>query len=486
MNAEADVTVVGAGPNGLAAAVTMARAGLSVVVLERAGTFGGGSRTAELTLPGFHHDVCSAVHPMAIASPFFRQFGLADRIELVVPEISYAHPLDDGSAGIAYRDLERTADGLGPDGKAWRNLFAPLVDRIDGVVDFTTNQLLRMPRAPLAAAAFALRALEQGTPLWNRRFVQDTAPALLTGVMAHSMARMPQLASAGAGLVLAAHAHARGWPIPLGGSQAIVDALARDLREHGGIIRTGVDVDELPESKAVLLDVTPRALVAMAGERLPASYRRALEQYRYGNGAAKVDFALSGPVPWSHAALAEAPTVHLGGSRAQIAEAEARTSRGEHAANPYVLVSQPSIVDPGRAPEGKQVLWAYSHVPSGSTRDPIEDVTRQIERFAPGFRDVVLAAASMSASELESYNPNYVGGDIGAGAISIRQLLRRPVLSTNPWRTPLPGVYLASAATPPGPAVHGLSGWHAARHALAEVFGLRAAPSLAPSRAPGS
>ncbi|MDQ1528208.1 MAG: hypothetical protein QOG18_2821 [Microbacteriaceae bacterium] len=482
MNAEADVTVVGSGPNGLAAAVTMARAGLSVLVLERADTIGGGARTAELTLPGFHHDVCSAVHPMAVASPFFRQFGLADRIELVVPDVSYGHPLDDGSAGIAYRDLERTADGLGQDGGAWTRLFAPLVDQIDGVVDFTTNQLLRMPRSPLTAAAFALRAFEQGTPLWNRRFVQDSAPAMLTGVMAHSMARMPQLASAGAGLVLAAHAHARGWPIPIGGSQAIVDALAEDLRGHGGIIRTEVDVTSLGEldSRAVLLDVTPRALVAMAGERLPAPYRRALERYRYGNGAAKVDFALSGPVPWTNTALAEAPTVHLGGSRAQIAEAEAQTSRGEHAANPYVLVSQPSIVDPGRAPDGKQVLWAYSHVPSGSTRDPVEDVTRQIERFAPGFRDVVLATASMSASELESYNPNYVGGDIGAGAISIRQLLRRPVLSTNPWRTPLAGVYLASAATPPGPAVHGLSGWHAARHALAEVFDLRAAPSLAP------
>jgi phytoene dehydrogenase-like protein len=481
MSAEPDVTVVGSGPNGLAAAVTMARAGLSVVVLERASTFGGGSRTAELTLPGFHHDVCSAVHPMALASPFFRRFGLADRIELAVPEISYAHPLDDGSAGIAYRDLEQTADGLGPDGAAWTRLFSPLVDQIDGVVDFTTNQLLRMPRSPLTAAAFALRALEQGTPLWNRRFVQDSAPAMLTGVMAHSMARMPQLASAGAGLVLAAHAHARGWPIPVGGSQAIVDALAQDLREHGGIIRTGVDVTSIDDlsGKAVLLDLTPRALIALAGERLPGPYRRALERYRYGNGAAKVDFALSGPVPWRNAALGSAPTVHLGGTRAQIAEAEAQTSSGQHAANPYVLVSQPSVLDPGRAPEGRQVLWAYSHVPSGSVRDPVEDVTRQIERFAPGFRDVVLAAVSMSASELESYNPNYVGGDIGAGAISIRQLLRRPILSTNPWRTPLAGVYLASAATPPGPAVHGLAGWHAARHALAEVFGLRA-PSLAP------
>jgi phytoene dehydrogenase-like protein len=476
---EADVTVVGAGPNGLAAAVTMARAGLSVVVLERADTIGGGARTAELTLPGFHHDVCSAVHPMALASPFFREFGLADRIDLVVPEISYGHPLDDGSAGIAYRDLARTADGLGRDGKAWASLFAPLVDQIDGVIDFTTNQLLRMPRAPLTAAAFAFRALEQGTPLWNRRFERDEAPAMLTGVMAHSMARMPQLASAGAGLVLAAHAHARGWPIPTGGSQAIVDSLARDLREHGGIIHTGIEVDELPGTRAVLLDLTPRALLAMAGDRLPDAYRRALERYRYGNGAAKVDFALSGPVPWRNSALADATTVHLGGTRAQIAEAEAQTSRGEHAANPYVLVSQPSVVDPGRAPAGKQVLWAYSHVPSGSTRDPVEDVTRQIERFAPGFRDVVLASASMSASELEAHNPNYVGGDIGAGAISIRQLLQRPVLSTNPWRTPLAGVYLASAATPPGPAVHGLAGWHAARHALTEVFGLQA-PSLAP------
>jgi phytoene dehydrogenase-like protein len=478
---QTDVTVVGAGPNGLAAAVTLARAGLSVTVLERASTIGGGARSAELTLPGFLHDVCSAVHPMALASPFFRAFGLERRIELVVPEVSYAHPLDDSASGIAYRDLDRTVDRLGVDGPAWRRLIAPLVEHIDGVTDFTGNQLLRMPRSPITAARFGLRSLEQGTRLWNARFGQDAAPAMLSGVMGHSMTRMPRLATAGAGLVLAAHAHARGWPVPVGGSQAIVDALAEDLLAHGGTIQTGVEVTSLAElasSTAVLLDVTPRALLRLAGSALPDGYARALRRYRYGNAAAKVDFALSGPVPWRDRELAAAGTVHLGGTRAQIAHAEWQVSRGQHADAPYVLVSQPSVADAGRAPVGSQTLWAYSHVPAGSTRDPIEEVTRQIERFAPGFRDVVLASSGMNAVQLEEYNPNYIGGDIGAGALTIGQLLRRPILSTNPWRTPLPGVYLASAATPPGPAVHGLGGWHAARHALAEVFGIHETPVL--------
>lgn len=484
-----DAIVVGAGPNGLAAAVTLARAGLSVTVFERNATIGGGARTAELTLPGFLHDVCSAVHPMALASPFFREFGLADRIELVVPEISYAHPLDDAggrrnAAGIAWHDLARTVDGLGADGKAWGRLLGPLVEHADAVTDFTANQLLRFPLDPIAVTHFGMRVLEQGSPLWGLRFRGDEAPALLSGAMAHAMIRMPRPAGAAAGLLLATQAHTRGWPIPLGGSQTIVEALAQDLLEHGGIIHTGVTVSslaELPQAKAVLLDVTPRALLELAGDALPAGYARSLRRFRYGNAAAKVDFALSAPVPWANPHLSGAGTVHLGGTRAQIARAEAEVASGRHAEHPYVLVAQPSIADPGRAPAGKQVLWAYSHVPAGSERDPIEDVTREIERFAPGFRDVVLAAASSSAEQLEDYNPNYIGGDIGSGALSVRQMLARPVLSANPWRTPIAGVYLASASTPPGPGVHGLGGWHAARHALAEVFGLPQ-PSLAVGR----
>lgn len=487
-----DAIVVGAGPNGLAAAVTLARAGLSVAVFERNATIGGGARTAELTLPGFLHDVCSAVHPMALASPFFREFGLAERIRFVVPEISYAHPLDvvaggrgaaggRAAAGIAWHDLARTIDGLGADGRAWGRLLGPLVERADAVTDFTGNQLLRFPRDPITVARFGLRVLEQGSPLWGLRFGGDEAPALLSGAMAHAMTRMPRPAGAAAGLLLATQAHARGWPIPLGGSQAIVDALARDLIEHGGVIHTEVEVAslaELPRARAVLLDVTPRALAELAGDALPAGYARSLRRFRYGNAAAKVDFALSGPVPWANPQLAGAGTVHLGGTRAQIARAEAEVASGRHAEHPYVLVAQPSVADPGRAPAGRQVLWAYSHVPAGSERDPVEDVTREIERFAPGFRDVVLASASSSARELEGYDPNYVGGDIGSGAVSLRQMLARPVLSANPWRTPIAGVYLASASTPPGPGVHGLGGWHAARRALAEVFDLPQ-PSLA-------
>lgn len=481
-----DAIVVGAGPNGLAAAVTLARAGLSVTVLERNATIGGGARTAEATLPGFLHDVCSAVHPMALASPFFREFGLADRVELVVPEISYAHPLDGGDAGIAWHDLARTVDGLGRDGRAWKRLLGPLVEHADAVTAFTADQLLRLPRDPVAVARFGLRVFEQGSPLWNVRFRGDAAPALLSGVMAHAMARMPRPSGAAAGLLLATQAHDRGWPIPLGGSQAIVNALERDLLEHGGVVHTGVTVSslaELPKTAAVLLDVTPRALTEIAGDALPAGYARSLRRFRYGNAAAKVDFALDGPVPWANPALAAAGTVHLGGTRAQLARAEREVAAGRHAEHPYVLVAQPGVADPGRAPAGKQALWAYSHVPAGSERDPVEDVTREIERFAPGFRDVVLAAVgkpatSTTADSIEGYNPNYIGGDIASGAVSLRQMFARPVLSTNPWRTPLAGVYLASASTPPGPGVHGLGGWHAARHALAEVFGLQS-PSLA-------
>ncbi|MEV1128726.1 NAD(P)/FAD-dependent oxidoreductase [Agromyces sp. NPDC049794] len=478
---DVDAVVVGAGPNGLAAAVTLARAGLRVHVFERSATIGGGARTMELTLPGFGHDVCSAVHPMALASRFFRDFELARRIDLRQPPISYAHPLDGGRAGLAYRDLDRTVDGLGHDGVAYRRLMAPLVARADEVASFTGSNLVGLPAHPLTALRFGLRALEQGSPLWNARFEGDVAPAMLTGVAAHTVMPMPGLASAGAGLALGTYAHARGWPIPVGGSQAIVDALAADLLAHGGTITTDAEITDfgqLPSAHAVLFDVTPKALLRIARARIPAGYARSLRRFRYGNGVAKVDFALSAPVPWTNPDLAGAGTLHLGGTRAEMARSEHGVARGHHPSSPYVLASQPTIVDASRAPSGQHVLWTYTHVPRGSDRDQREAVTRQIERFAPGFRDVVLAASSKTALEVEAYNPNYVLGDIASGTPSMAQLLRRPVLSPDPWRTPARGVYLASASTPPGPGVTGLNGWYAALSALRHEFGIRALPNL--------
>ncbi|WP_349898398.1 phytoene desaturase family protein [Parafrigoribacterium soli] len=475
-----DVTVVGSGPNGLAAAVTAARAGLSVRLLEGAATLGGGLRTSELTLPGFHHDVCSAVHPAATSSPFFREFGLTDRIEWIVPEVSYAHPLDHGHAGIAWRDLDRTVDGLGRDGSAWRALLAPLLKRVEGVVDFTGSQLLRIPKDPIAAFFYGLRAFEQGSPLWNLRFKGEVAPALLSGVAAHASGRQPSLAPAGAGLLLAVHGHAGGWGYPRGGAQSIADAMVDDLLAHGGTVHTNVPVDSLAAlepSRVTLLDTSPKLL--LTGD-LPSGYRAALGRYRYGPGVAKVDFALSGPVPWSNADVALAPTVHLGGSRAEIAAGENAVLRGSVAQHPYVLVTQPSVLDDSRAPAGQQVLWAYIHVPSGSTLDATELVTVQVERFAPGFRDLILGSASSSAVEMAAYNPNYIGGDIYSGALTLRQLVKRPIVSPAPWRTPIEGVYLCSSATPPGPAVHGMNGWYAATLALKERFGISTPPSLAP------
>jgi phytoene dehydrogenase-like protein len=476
-----DVAVVGAGPNGLAAAVTMARAGLSVRVYERNSTIGGGARTAELTLPGFRHDVCSAVHPMALASGFFRRFGLAERIGLVVPDVSYGHPLDGGRAGIAFRDLERTAEGLGSDGDAWRTLMGPLARHADQVAQFAGSPLLRLPAHPITAARFGLRALEQGTPLWNLRFRGEVAPAMLAGVAAHSIRPMPSPSTAGAALSLGAYAHGRGWPVPIGGSQSIVDAMADDLKAHGGEIVTDAPIaqlDDVRPARAVLLDVAPRHLAAIAGDELPARYLAALARFRYGNAASKVDLALSGPVPWQNELLRQAGTVHVGGTREAIAASERAVASGRHSDDPYVLVSQPSRFDRSRAPEGAHVLWAYTHVPRDSGVDQTEAITRQIERFAPGFRDLVLASSSRTARDLENYDPNYVGGDIAAGTASLWQLAARPTLSLDPWATPASGVYLCSSSTPPGPGVHGLAGWYAARRALAAEFGIRTPPPL--------
>ena len=481
----ADALVVGSGPNGLAAAVTLARAGLRVRVYEQADHIGGGAATTELTLPGFQHDVGSAVHPMAVASEFFRRFKLTERIGLVVPELSYAHPLPGGGAALAWKDLDRTADGLGHDGPAWRRLFGPLVRHAAEVAEFTGDQLLRVPRHPLTLARFGLGTVEQGTALWNLRFQGVAAPALLTGVIAHSIRPLPSLATAGAGLTLAVHAHAGGWPVPVGGSGAIVRALADDLEAHGGEIMLNTRIEslaELPPAPIVMLDLTPKALLRLAGGTLPARYARRLAAFRYGNGAAKVDYALSEPVPFTNPALRQAATLHLGGTRADLVRSEGAVARGHHAENPYVLVSQPSLYDRSRAPAGKHTLWAYTHVPRGSTRDQTEAVTAQIERLAPGFRDTILASTSSTAQQLGVANPNLVGGDLAAGEITLGQLLRRPVLSTQPWRTPLPGVYLCSSSTPPGPGVHGMPGFRAALSALQTVHGIDEVPDLAPHR----
>ncbi|WP_225724956.1 MULTISPECIES: NAD(P)/FAD-dependent oxidoreductase [unclassified Nocardia] len=475
-----DVVVVGSGPNGLAAAVILAKAGLSVEVFEAQPTAGGGSRTAELTLPGYRHDVCAGAHPMALASPVFRAFDLtAHGVDLLAPEVSYAHPLDDGRAGLAWRDLDRTVDGLGPDGAAWRSLFGPLVRHWTEVVDVAMGDLRHVPRAIPSAIRFGLRLLEQGSPLWNTRFRDDAAPAMLSGIATHAITPPRALPAVGAGLLLGTLAHVGGWVLPRGGSQAIPDALIGELERLGGKVHLGHRVDSLDEfgsARAVVLDTAPAELLRLAGDRLPPRYAKQLNRFRYGGAACKVDFALSGPVPWRAAGCELAGTLHLVGTRAEAMAAEKTVAAGQHAERPYVLAIQPGVVDPTRAPAGGHTLYSYTHVPNGSTRDVSEAVIAQIERFAPGFRDLIVAKHVYTAAELPAHNANYIGGDISAGAMSLRQVPFRPAARWNPYGTPLPGVYLCSAATPPGPGVHGMNALHATRHVLRERFGIRTDP----------
>ncbi|WP_223626482.1 NAD(P)/FAD-dependent oxidoreductase [Microbacterium sp. EST19A] len=471
----ARATIIGSGPNGLAAAVALARAGYDVRVLEASDTIGGGVRTQESTLPGFLHDVCSAVHPAAVSSPFFQAFGLGERVEWIRPEISYAHPLDGGRAAIAWRDIDRTAADLGVDAQAWLSRVRPLSTHIEGLVDFTNNQLLRVPRDPVTAMRYAIRMLDQGTPLAERAFLTDAAAALMSGVVAHANSPQPTLAGGAAGLLLAALAHAGGWPYPRGGTQRIADALVGDIEAHRGTVEAGVHVTDLrtldwgdpARGDLLLLNTSPR--LALTHPDVPPGYARAIESYRYGAAAAKVDFALDGPIPWTNPLVRQSSTVHLGGTRAEIWASENAVAAGRVSDRPYVLAVQPSVFDDSRAPAGKAVLWAYIHVPNGSDLDPTELITAQVERFAPGFRELILAHHAVPASSREAINPAEIGGDISGGVFDIRQALRRPVLSPTPWRTPMRGVYLASASTPPGPAVNGMAGWHAARTALRDA-----------------
>ncbi len=486
-----EVVVVGAGPNGLAAAVTCARAGLQVTVLEAQPDAGGGARTLDLGLaPGVVHDVCSAVQAMAWASPFFRGFDLAARgVELLTPEVSYAQPLPGGRSGLAYRDLDRTVEALGEDGPAWRALVGRLSEHWPHVVRLALGDKRSVPPGLLpggvpTAAAFGFAVLEQGTRAWDRRFSGDLAPALLTGVAAHASTPLPSLAAAGTALLLASLAHAgSGWSIPRGGSRAITDALRADLEAHGGQVLTDHPVRtaaDLPGAHAYLFDTTPRTVVEVLGDELPARARRALSAFRYGDGASKVDFVLSGPVPWTDPEVALAGTVHLGGTRREMADAEAQVARGQHPERPMTLLSDPAVVDETRVVDGLRPLWTYAHVPAGSDVDVTEAVTAHVERYAPGFRDLVVASRCVPAARMSGHNANYVGGDIASGAVTMWQMVARPTPRLDPYAVGLDGVYLCSASTPPGPGVHGLGGWFAARRALRDVFGITQAPDLHP------
>ena len=470
-----DAVVVGAGPNGLAAAIVLARAGRSVLVLEAAETVGGGSRTAELTLPGFRHDVCSAIHPLAVASPLFAELPLGDHgLVWIDPPAALAHPLDDGTAALLLESVDATAETLKVDAQAYRRLMRPLVADARTIIQEIQGPLRLSPlRHPLAMARYGLQALLPASLFARRRFRGTHARALFAGMAAHSMLRLEQPISAAFGLTLAMSAHAVGWPIARGGSRRIVDALAAHLRELGGAIVTGCRVNALSElapCAAVLFDLTPRQVVAIAGDALPSRYRRKLEAYRYGPGVFKVDYALDGPIPWRAQECLRAGTVHLGGTLPEIAASERAVARGRVPERPFVLVAQQSLFDTTRAPKGKHTVWAYCHVPHGSGADMTEAITAQVERFAPGFRDRVMATHTMTAVELEQYNANYVGGDINGGIQDLGQLFTRPTLRLNPYTTPNPRLFICSSATPPGGGVHGMCGYWAARAALSTVL----------------
>jgi len=468
-NRRYDAIVVGSGPNGMAAAIEMARRGCSVAVFEAAQTVGGGTRSAELTRPGFVHDICSAIHPMAVASPFFGELPLDKHgLEWVHPPIPLAHPLDDGTAATLVRSVDATADALGGDGTAYRRLMGPLVAGAAPLFRELVGPF-RLPAHPMLALQFARRALRSGRGLAEHYFRGEPARALIAGLACHAILPLEQFPGAAIGLMLGLAGHAVGWPMPRGGAQRIADALAGCLRSLGAAIFTGQRIeslDQLPSSRAVLLDLTPRQALAIAGRRLPARYRRQLVRYRYGMGVFKVDWALSGPIPWRAQVCRSAGTLHLGGTLDEISAAERMTAQGDHPDRPFVLAAQPTMFDPSRAPAGKHVAWGYCHVPNGSTFDMTTRIEAQIERFAPGFRDLILARHTMTTAQMERYNANYIGGDINGGIADLWQLFARPVPSPNPYATPTAGLYLCSSSTPPGGGVHGLCGYFAARAAL--------------------
>lgn len=469
-----DAIVVGAGPNGLAAAITLARAGRSVRVIEAGATVGGGTRSAELTLPGFVHDVCSAIHPLGVASPFFRGTSLREHgLEWVFPEVAVAHPFDDGPPVLLERSIDATAAGLGEDGAAYRRCIAPLVEAAERLLPDLLAPVWPPPRHPLLVARFGLKALRSARGTATSLFRGERARGFFAGLAAHAVLPLESLFTASFGYMFAMLGHSSGWPLARGGSQKIADSLASCLRSLGGEIETGrrvTSLDELPASRAVLLDLTPRQILRIAGSRLPAGYRRALERYRYGPGSFKLDMALSGPIPWKSPECARAATVHLGASLDEISASERAPYANGLADKPYVIVAQQSLFDPDRAPAGRHTAWAYCHVPHASTLDAAPGIEAQIERFAPGFRDLILARCVTTPAGFEAKNENYVGGDIAGGSTAFPQLFFRPAARLVPYATPDPRLFICSSSTPPGAGVHGMCGYHAARAALRGVL----------------
>lgn len=470
-----DAVVVGAGPNGLAAAITLAQTGRSVIVFEAEATVGGGSRTKELTLPGFQHDVCSAIHPLGLGSPFFRTLPLEQYgLEWIHPSAPLAHPLDDGTAMLLERSIKATGNTLGCDTEAYRRMMEPLVKHWNVLGDAFLGPL--RPQSflhPFILARFGLQAIRSATGFAQQNFRGRQARALFAGLAAHSMLPLSEGPSAAFGLVLGVVGHALGWPLPRGGSQKIVDALAAYLQALGGEIVTHTEIKDLkdvPPARAVLFDVTPRQLLCIAGEQLPDGYKRRLQHYRYGPGVFKIDYALSGPIPWKAEDCLRAGTVHLGGMLSEVALSEYQMARGQLPEHPFVLVAQQSLFDATRAPVGKQTAWAYCHVPNGSSVDMTERIEAQIERFAPGFRDLILARHTMNTVEMEQYNQNYIGGDINGGREDFLQLFTRPTPRLNPYTTPNKQLYICSSSTPPGGGVHGMCGYYAAKAALKRSF----------------
>lgn len=470
MPPEFDAVVVGSGPNGLAAAAEIARNGHSVVVLEAMDRIGGGVRTEELTLPGFKHDVCSGIHPMGAFSPFFNSLPLSEHgLEWVHPEFPLAHPMDDGTSVIVHRSVDETAGELGVDAGAYRRLMGPMVRNVAKLgANFLGPHLLR-PRHPIAMAHFGMSALLPTKTLLHRRFKGERARAVLAGNAAHAILPLTKPMTGGFALMYNIFGHSVGFPAPRGGSQAIADSLASYLNGLGATIETGQRISrfsEIPTSRVVIFDVDPRQVSSIAGAHLPDRYRRKLERFRYGPAVFKIDWALDGPIPWKDDRAARAGTLHLGGTFDEIAASEAETAAGKHPERPWVILAQHSTFDDSRAPAGKHTAWGYTHVPNGSTRDVTEIVENQIERFAPGFRDLVLARSIRTAKDIEAYNPTLVGGDIASGATDLKQMIARPVLRWSPHSTPNPKLFLCSQSTPPGPGVHGMCGYFAAKAAL--------------------
>jgi phytoene dehydrogenase-like protein len=467
-----DAIVVGSGPNGLAAAITLQRAGVSVLLVEAKDTIGGGLRSAELTLPGYIHDVCSAIHPMAAGSPFFSSLPLHDHgLEFITPTYAAAHPFDTGDAAILYNTLEETASSLGQDASRYRNLISPLVKDFDPLMRDILGPL-SIPSRPLLLARFGLSALQPAT-LLGKSFATEKARSLWAGMAAHAMLPLEKLATAAIGLVLMSAAHAHGWPLPRAGSGSIAKAMLAHFTSLGGKVMTNFHVrslNQLPGTHAVLFDTTPRQLLEIAGHTFSSVYKHQLQRYAYGMGVFKVDWALDGPIPFQNPLCREAGTIHIGNTLAEIAVSEKQTWQGKHAEKPFVLLAQQSIFDTSRAPEGKHTAWGYCHVPHSSTVDMTDAIEKQIERFAPGFRDRILARNTMNTEQLQGYNPNYIGGDINGGAATIDQLFTRPALRSSPYRTSSKGLYICSSSTPPGGGVHGMSGYHAARRALRDIF----------------